>query len=360
MIKKLFCAVLVLQISSICAQKFTIPVIPDPQKYTDYRYQTATKKSFPINLCDTYKKQMSYILDHIDDPESPFVCVLHLGDNVSHQNKKKSEWILAEEVVSMLDDKIPLAMVPGNHDYDVRKRKYNKEWYYTFYGDKNYTKYFGDKSKHFADKKWYIDSFNGGMSSVVKLKIKGNDYLFLCLEMEPGDAVLTWAQKVIDSNFGIPTILITHNYLNWANEKGKNYASRFKSAYRRDYDSNSGQKLWEKFIKKNNQIFMVLSGHSYSGCHGENSRIDLNDFGFPVYQFVSDYEGRREIYKLKNGRKLKVKSGGWMRLLDFDIGKKTVHVRTYNPQLEKYELDEDSDMIINFDWDWGKRFLNFK
>jgi hypothetical protein len=45
-----------------------------------------------------------------------------------------------------------------------------------------------------------------------------------------------------------------------------------------------------------------------------------------------------------------------MRLMDIDLAKKQIHVRTYSTELNRYETDEDSDFRLELDPDWEARF----
>ena len=47
-----------------------------------------------------------------------------------------------------------------------------------------------------------------------------------------------------------------------------------------------GKMLWEKLIRKNDQIFMTLNGH----YHGAARLAKTNDFGNPVEEMVVDYQ----------------------------------------------------------------------
>lgn len=342
---------------NLFAQQFTIAVISDTQNYVDYRRQKNSKPRFRINFSDVYQKQIDYILENINRKKSPIKFAIHLGDNVLHQSYYMSEWELADSIISGLDGKIPFGMVPGNHDYDFRKdiEFDDGSWYPSFYGGSYFTNFFGSRSDHFKGKEWYVDSFNDGMDSAIVFEVAdGINFLFLGLEMEAGDAALQWAQNVIDKYKGMPTILVTHEFLTVYKKDGTN--TRSGSKYRRDYDYNTPTKIFNKFITKNNQIFMVLCGHSYDGNKAEGYRIDNNKDGYPVYQLLSDYEGRTQMFK-KWGRRAPDYGGdGWMRLMNFDLKNKTCEIQTYSPQLQIYETDKDSSFTIDFDWDWDARF----
>ena len=42
--------------------------------------------------------------------------------------------------------------------------------------------------------------------------------------------------------------------------------------------------------------------------------------------------------------------------MEFDLEKNEVHIKTYSTEFKKYETDSNSDFIIQFDFDWKKRF----
>ena len=103
---------------------------------------------------------------------------------------------------------------------------------------------------------------------------------------------------------------------------------------------NNGQQLWEKFISKNDQIFLVICGHSWNPTdangisQGENIRIDNNNFGHPVYQVLSDYQGNTVGADGVVGDD--AGGAGWIRLMQFDLSAGTIHFSTYSPVLRKY------------------------
>ena len=93
--------------------------------------------------------------------------------------------------------------------------------------------------------------------------------------------------------------------------------------------------VWDKLISRNDQIFMVLSGHQ----HAQARRTDENHFGHKVYQILSDYQARWQTGK-EAGAKLQRGEGigdGWMRLMTFDMTPETpvVKVRTYSTHYRK-------------------------
>lgn len=342
------------------AERFTIAVISDTQNYTDYRHQTAA--GFPIDQADIYHRQMQWIADRGVNNGGSIAFATHVGDlwqNYGTANARNIEIPIAEAAMSRLDDALPYSVVAGNHDYDVRSAANG-----TVDGGTLFNQYFGPDSRHFAGQSWYRGSFNNGMNSYQIFDGGGRQMLHLGLELEPSDAALAWAQGVIDANPGLPTIVTTHEYLCFAYDyTSPGTAWRLEDTYRLGYDRNTPQELWDEFLSKNQQIFMVLCGHNYNGADlGESARTDLNDAGYKVYQLLSDYQGRTEIwdqlgvdrsvYKTNRG------GDGWLRLMEFDFEAGKIYVSTYSTELGRYETDPDSLFEIWLEPDFETRFTS--
>jgi hypothetical protein len=189
---------------------------------------------------------------------------------------------------------------------------------------------------------------NPGLSSYQTFEADGRKFLHVSLEMEAGDAAIAWAQAVVDAHPGVPTLVTTHEYLDPPADSDPRPplavpANRIAASTRYLNGSpggwNDAQGVWDKFISKNDQIFMVLCGHAWGASVGgvsksENLRIDLNDAGHTVYQLLTDYQGN-----------LAASSGGdgWLRLMELDFTADAIHFRTYSPVLGKYAGEgEDS------------------
>lgn len=349
-------------VSSVFAEKFTVAVISDTQNYCDYRYQTTSTPSYPYNHGDIFVRQMQYIANNSVKNGGDIAFAIHVGDVVQNGAEYDSEWQIADKALSILDDNLPWGIVPGNHDYD--KSWKDKSGRTLIEGGKSYEKYFGQKSKHFAGKKWYGGSSNYGMNSWSTFTAGGKTFMFLGLQTEPDDDDIKWAQRVLDDHKNIPVILDIHEYLGCRYEPSEpGVPERLDDMYR-SKNPGSAQQLWDKLIKKNKQIFLVVCGHDFRWHEGEDPRegeihrTDVNDSGYKVYQLLSDYQGRAETDKSMNllAGKNNQCGDGWMRLMEFDLDNNQIHVRTYSTELNKYETDMDSDFVIKFDWKWNERF----
>ena len=366
-LKKLFLSFLLpLALNAFAAaQQFTVAVLPDTQVYTDSCAQSSFW-FYPLNGMDYFNDQIDYIIENSSSNGGDISFVLHEGDVVEHRRMFLNEWKNASKTMSKLDGVLPFLVVPGNHDSDnwVTEKGQPTQCH----GWKTFCKYFGPDSVHFKDRSWYGGSFNGGTNSWALLNVEEYKILFLALELEPTDEALVWAQSVIDLNSGLPTVVVTHEYLNVSARDVNNpsYLAFANSKNRLEEGGNSPETVWNKFISENDQIFMVLCGHSFTSLgNGEGIRVDVNDYGHNVYSLLSNYQGRDEIIKATKGgiRIYDLPSGdGWLRLMTFDLDASSVHVQTYSPYLDRYETDADSDFTINFDFDWKKRFpaINFQ
>ena len=106
-----------------------------------------------------------------------------------------------------------------------------------------------------------------------------------------------------------------------------------------DPQDNTPQMVWDKFLSKHDQIFLVLCGHE----HGQAMRVDNNGAGNLVWQVLADYQDRRQT-AIDAGVKLPMGEGigdGWLRLMTFDMapGTPQIRVRTYSTHYNKQSSD---------------------
>ena len=363
---------------------FTFCVIPDTQRYFHNALQNDRHKSYPINHYEIGNRHMQWIAKNSEKNGGDIAFALMAGDIVNNHRWFPSEWKYADKAFSILDDEIPYLLVMGNHDTDDVWPSITNS--YNVSGSKNFIKYFGPNSKHFKNKKINGGFYKKGSSSWQIFNGAGTNFLVIGLEFEPTDSVLSWAQQVINDHPTLPVILITHSYIDIYNElpveyekyqeskkipkdlieeiellknqKGKALLTSMHN-HNPNSDHNSGKDIFNKFVKVNKNIFLVLCGHCFDGNEGENHRIDFNDEGYPVYSFLADYQGRNQLYKVFNMKqKTKASGDGWLRLMTMDMKNKTLHIQTYSTEFHCFEKDSDSEFFIQFDWDWDERFSN--
>jgi hypothetical protein len=331
------------------AQTFTVAVVPDTQNYSDIALPQPRGQ-------ETFEREMQYLADQRAPKNIAFVTFV--GDLIQHGDGQfrlpasegqaartmdtRAEWDIANRAVSILGRSgVPFGMVPGNHDYD------NYSWFSEdggpgasrpLAGGRAWGFYFGPTSRHFAGKSWYGGASPNGLNSFQTFEGGGKRFLHLSLEMDPPPAATDWAQGVIDAHPGLPIIVSTHEWLapvtKGEGQRGNSTPTLFAGT-----DHASPDQVWDRFVRKNPMIFMVLSGHAYIPAvagvsDGENLRIDHNDAGLPVYQVLQDFQGNTVgpdgQPDTANG------GGGWLRFMEFDGARRKIRFYTYSPLLDRY------------------------
>ncbi|MCC3859614.1 metallophosphoesterase [Pseudemcibacter aquimaris] len=369
--------------------KFTIAVIPDTQNMVNFR--KTPDFDFPVDTKSMFLEHMQYIADNAVSNGGDIVFATSVGDVWQHVHngidlahlrrglKRLSptlarnpiedkgilqyELPLAREGYDILAKSgLPFSVAPGNHDYDYQWRdsryprqrdrydelrdergaivRFDPEILGIIHigGFDNFESVFSPESHYFNDKDWYLGSIRQGANSAQKFKAGEFEFLHIALEMQAGPEVIKWAQKMINENQGLPTIISTHEYLTASGERAIRSVVDFPLVDPTDHIY--PEELWDDFIATNDQIIMVLSGHN----RGQSYRVDKNDYGNEVHQMLSDYQDRGQSAVKNDGDLPEMISDGWLRLLEFDTSENDVkvHVRTYSTYFKKYstEIDE--------------------
>ena len=92
--------------------------------------------------------------------------------------------------------------------------------------------------------------------------------------------------------------------------------------------------MWQKFIRKQPNIFLVVSGHVL----GVALQTSTNDAGGKVLEMLTDYQG------LANG------GDGWLRSLKFVPGENKINVTTYSPLLDQYNDDPSETFSLDYEF----------
>ena len=285
-------------------KSFTIVLLPDTQNYSE---------KYP----DTYVAQTLWIRERVKDDNIKFA--IHLGDIVQ-TSTKKPEWENANRAMRLLDGVVPYSMVPGNHDMVVKNRDSTL-----------YNEYFSPS--RYADRKWY----GGHMgktndNNFCFFEACGMKFMVISLEFAPRDEALIWAANVAKSHPNHRVIVATHCYMR---PKGRDTscATSYKVA------GNSGEQMWQKLIRKQPNIFLVVSGHVL----GVGLQTSVNDDGGKVLEMLTDYQG------LPNG------GDGWLRSLQFVPAENKIHVKTYSPLLDKHNQGAKETFSIDYEMTATKR-----
>jgi hypothetical protein len=298
----------------------TIVVLPDTQYYNnDYNGQA------PV-----FAMQTNWILEQ----KSPLniQAVLHVGDIVDDCNSV-NQWTNANAAMRLLDGVVPYFIVPGNHDVDGNRKGLMND-------------YFGP-----ASLPWVTSTMTMGQieNNYALVDIGPQKWLVLGLEFGPRDAVMTWADAVLKAYPDRPAIIVTHAYLygdgtrydvtksglDSDTKKNPNYQYYIPQSY--TYTSsqgiNDGEMIWQKLILPNRNVRLVFSGHVMSAARLTSTRPD----GSRVHQMLSDYQWLNE----------QDFGYGYLRVLKFDYGKKTIQVQTYSPYMNGYLTDDANQFALD-------------
>ena len=271
---------------------------------------------------EVFHAQTEWTAEHLEEENIRFVT--HVGDVVQSYDQSEAEWQVADEAMGRLDGIVPWGVAIGNHDYDLGEDGKPSRAASAF------LKWFGPQ--RFEGRDWYGGAHPDGISSYQVFQAGRRSFLVLHLEADVPDAIIDWAEDVLAEHPGTPTILTTHIYLN------DKIRDRTPEAYLGGEGANSGEEIWQKFVRKNPQIFMVLCGH-WDTVGGEWWQASKNDAGQEVIEVLADFQTRE-----RGG-------DGWLRVIRFDEADGKIWFKTYSPSLDKHESDENSEFVFYVDFE---------
>lgn len=250
-----------------------------------------------------YPQYMTRIYDWIADnaEKNKLKFVFGLGD-ITDANTN-AEWALAKAVIQKLDGIVPYSLVRGNHDS-------------------------AEKFKSFLPYSEFETMLSGSydgstLNTYQFLTVNGIKYLIFTLDYGASDSVLNWAGGIIEKNKDCNVIITTHAYLfrdGTTLDEGDVCPPSLSGGY------NDGDDMWEKLIKKHENIVLVLSGHDPSDYivlaqdKGENGNV--------VSQLLIDPQGTD----------VALGGCGLVAMLYFSEDGSKVDVRYYSTVTNKYYL----------------------
>ena len=372
--------------STEAPEPFVVAMVPDTQNYLDYTHQKA--EGFAIESSELFMQQMRWLAANGRARGGEIAFVASVGDVWQHQSEAMDEAHAARGIDALpggpladhfaptqkvfeveiphaiagyqllLDAGIPFGIAPGNHDYDAfwslaafppnpspdpERFRWEDLGVMHVGGLDNFRSAFGDHTHFFRDADWYVSSFDGGTNSAQVFQGGGYRWLHVAVEMQPGDEVLAWVERVLAEHPGLPTILSTHDYLNPRGERSPVPILDFPRGDPGHH--NDAEDLWRKLVSRHDQIFLVLCGHQ----HGQAFRVDANAAGHEVYQMLADYQDRGQV-GLDAGQPRDSFFGGpvgigdgWLRLLEFHMASEVPEVRvtTWSTWYEKSSSELD-------------------
>jgi len=281
------------------AKPFSIVLLPDAQWYT-----TAGRAGQPW----FFTAQTQWIVQNKED--LGIALVLQLGD-LTDDNAEAS-WAHAAQSLAVLDGQVPYVIAVGNHDGISGKDPDTTQFNQAF------------PQSRFAST--LAGVFEPGKldNSFHCLQAGGVDWLVLSVEFGPRDAVLSWANQVVEQHPTHRVIVVTHAHL-YGDDKlqGSDPTHRWtpKSAGR----ENNAVEVWDKFLRKHENISFVFSGHNFED--GQGRLVGTGDHGNKVLQVLCNYQGE------PNG------GGGFLQVIRMFPARDRVEAFTYSPVLDELRTD---------------------
>ena len=210
--------------------------ITDKEPVEDYAYSFAVLGD-PQWMTKDYRDKLDTTFQWIQDnvEEKKMQHLFMVGD-LTHTNTDE-EWTVITDHINALDGKLPYTVVRGNHD-----NKGNFRQAFSYY-------------EH--NREQTHQAHNGTMlNSYQCFEVNGIPYMSMALDYSVTDEALEWANQEIAAHPDHNVIITTHSYLS---ANGDLSTSKDKT------QTNSGQDIWDKLVRKHENIVMVLCGHVTSG-----------------------------------------------------------------------------------------------
>ncbi len=314
---------------------FTVVVIPDTQGYRGASTKATPDSTDPLTN-PVFANHIQWIRESVKSQNIVFVS--HVGDIVDIDNEP--QWTLARQTLDGLMGLVPFGISVGNHDMKAN-------------GDASrFQKRFpAERFKTFA---WYGGSFEpagpeealygNNVNSCQLFSAGGMDFVFLHLECNAPDPVLTWAGQVLTRYRSRRALLTTHMDLG-VRERPKTqegFVSDPKG--RMGWSKNHGARgntplqMWDKLYRQHANLAFVFSGDQSRATALRLSQP--GDHGNVVHAMLSDYEseGPLRLYRFIPARNK-------VQAITYDTTRRELVERTaYVPERSEHQFTLDYAM----------------
>ncbi len=291
--------------------------LDDEKIETDYAYSFAVVGDTQC-LNDFYPEYFATLYDWIiENKETKNIqYVFGLGDITN--NSLIREWDEAVSAFDALSDAgIPYSVVRGNHDSQTTTAETKK----TFNAAMASSKY---ASEITAEQRMRADE----LENTYRVFTVGEEkFVSITLDYGPTDEELEWASSVCEAYPDHKIIVTTHAYM--FRDGTTLDSGDVVPPSNADPANNNGDEVFDKFVKKHENIILVMSGHDPSAYIA--TRKDIGENGNTVTQMLVDAQTEE-----KNRGAL-----GMVTMLYFSKDGKTVEVEHYSTVRDQYFLAEN-------------------
>jgi len=290
------------------------PYFTEKAPLADYAYSFAVigdTQILAVKYPEKFTALYDWVLDNVEAKKIKYV--LGLGDITDDDTA--AEWELAKKNITRMNGIVPYSLVRGNHDSINQMRKYFP------------MSEFGSTVTGTYEANSIINSYH-------KFAVGDVKYLLFTLDYGAFDKVLDWASEIIEAHPDHNVIITTHAYLfrdGTTLDAGDVVPPSNKGA-----QYNNGDEMWDKLIKKHENIVLVLSGHD--PCDNVVCTQTKGDNGNIVTQMLIDPQG---VDKAQGG-------SGLVAMFYFSEDGKTLQVEYYSTDRKAYYL-ENNQFTVTLD-----------
>lgn len=273
----------------------------------DYAYSFAVigdTQILALSYQDKFTALYDWILGNVESKKIKFV--LGMGDITDDDTN--AEWALAKKNIIRMNGVVPYSLVRGNHDSINQMKKYFP------------MSEFGSTVTGTYESNSIINSYH-------KFAVGDVKYLVFTLDYGAFDEVLNWAAGIIEAHPDHNVIITTHAYM--FRDGTTLDAGDVVPPSNKGPKYNNGDEIWDKLVKKYENIVLVLSGHD--PCDYVVAAQDKGVNGNVVTQMLVDPQG---VDKAQGGV-------GLVTMLYFSEDGKTMQVETYSTDRKAFYLEEN-------------------
>ncbi len=213
------------------------PWFTEKESLKEYAYSFALVGDIQT-ITYNHPEQLAGIYDWIVENAAAkkMAFVFGLGDITDKDTD--DEWVVAKENIKKLDGVVPYSVIRGNHDSRAQFDKYFSATEFSSLAEGTYE---GSLTNYYT-----------------KLTVGQVKYLIINFDFGPSDEALAWAGGIIEANPDHKVIISTHAYLyrdGSTLDKTETSPPTLRGGY------NDGNHIWDKFVRKYENIVLVLCGH---------------------------------------------------------------------------------------------------
>lgn len=264
-------------------------------------------------FAEYYRNSLNW-LNAKQSTDSSVACILHTGD--ATDNNAGHQWRRFRKSTSIVSSSIPFYSSTGNHDYywdsnqkitDRRTTYLNNYYDFPFVFNNVLAVFEQGKFENAVYRNYYMD----------------RPLYLLFLEFAPRPEVLEWADGWLREHSDIEHILVTHEFLDAQGNLMTSATHAEKHFSGTGLKASKPEEVWDRLIRSNDNISVVLCGHARSFVQ---YREDENDMGRSVPQVLFN------LQQEDNG------GDGWVMLWNAIQGTDSVAISIYNTVRDEYYL----------------------